>query len=558
MSVTIDDVTTAPDFVFKPGISDLVHAMCSEEFLVSRDDTYRWVHDGMRFLVCDEDYDSDDEESERPLPEAPKVHPVKLQLLFGKRGKWSLSKAAVNPEKPLFLNIGPSSSPTTTENGKSSGAFPVVDTDQEEMGSRPFPSCEICSRFRPFPINRKTTKFRLVHPAELFGQGMCEHFVAVSYRWMNGPKGSYTITTEAAATVDSPTRASRAPDSVIDRAVAHAAHSLVRFIWIDQECLPQPNLEARNLTPEEQHDFQLGVQSMDMVYSRAWTTAGLLTSVTVTQRHMEAIESILDPSWGCDTQKWVDSSGDLSSATGIFNDAIDFLRQVTEDPYHTRAWIFQEALCAGPNLSLLMIMEQSQKEEDAAPPTGDYTMSVNVLRQLVKSMDLIDQAKISPQNGSVWRELLSVKNSMYDSKYSASTPSGIIENAQRIHPDAPVLRHQAFSSIGSRQMCDAATALTFLKTRHCQEVADRVAIVANLCNYDVRLNTDMVAEHCPSLRLALWALSMMNNDLSLLAPDAFDVPQTAYIDSEWNIPNMTLLQSITLKFQFSQRPRSQP
>lgn len=70
---------------------------------------------------------------------------------------------------------------------------------------------------------------------------------------------------------------------------------------------------------------------MDMVYSQAYTTAGLLNSVTVRKCHMDAIESILDPSWGSDAQKWAETVIDPPSANGLFNGALDFLLQVTQD-----------------------------------------------------------------------------------------------------------------------------------------------------------------------------------------------------------------------------------
>lgn len=165
-------------------------------------------------------------------------------------------------------------------------------------------------------------------------------------------------------------------------------------------------------------------------------------------------------------------------------------------------------------------------------------------------MGLIDQAKILPKTSPLRDALPSEKNSVHKIGNPAPSPGSILASAHRLHPDAPAVKSLACSSTGSRKMCDAATALTFLKTRHCQEVADRVAIVANLCNYDVRLNTDMIAKYCPSLRIALWALSIMNNDLSLLVPDAFCAPQIELTDGELNMPHVIFLYNSSLIFRF--------
>ncbi len=72
-----------------------------------------------------------------------------------------------------------------------------------------------------------------------------------------------------------------------------------------------------------------------------------------------------------------------------------------------------------------------------------------------------------------------------------------------------------------RQTVDAAGALTLLRGRGCRDVQDRVAIVANMCNFEYRLDTSLLARRCKSLRLALVALAVLNGDYSLLVPEAY-------------------------------------
>lgn len=74
-----------------------------------------------------------------------------------------------------------------------------------------------------------------------------------------------------------------------------------------------------------------------------------------------------------------------------------------------------------------------------------------------------------------------------------------------------------------RLTVDAVGALTLLGTRGCRDVQDRVAIVANMCGFDNRLDTSVLARHCKSLRLALLALTLMNGDNSLLVPEAYNL-----------------------------------
>ncbi|KAI0107572.1 hypothetical protein GGR51DRAFT_559377 [Nemania sp. FL0031] len=527
MSVTIDDITSAPNFGFTTAATELLSDIAElREFHVSRDDTYRWVYRDMKFLVCDESDDGDnsgkEQHSEPMLPPYPEFPGRAVQGHFSVQENWKYLLDTSDRDIWLHSDFTTPDShplPRRSNSGEADVSTDVINSEATKQP--PIQSCDICSQFPRFPTHRKTRKFRLVCPAKIFEQGMCEHFVAVSYRWADGPRGSAQIMTEATDASHSSIRQSKAPDSIIDRAVAHAVNNGLRFIWIDQECLPQPLLEGRNLTADELSEFQLGVQSMVMVYGRAQTTAGLLNSVTVSRCQIEAIESILHPFWGREVQKWVNSHSDLPSAIRALKDVLDFLRQVTEDVYYTRAWIFQEILSAGSNLSLLMGTEQPQVEDTVMRPTRDYSMGVSIFRRLVDATDIIYKSNLLIQPDKPWRTQLADVD-IYGHRGGAQD---VASKARLLHPSAPEIKHRPLSGQGSRQTCDAASALTFLRTRRCHDVVDRVAIVANMCNYDVRLNTEMVGRYCPSLRIALLALSVMNNDLSLLIPDAFNAPE---------------------------------
>lgn len=149
MSLTIDDVTTASSFKLKPEFSELAHALSSDIFHVSRDDTYRWVHGNMKFLVCDESDDNDNEGDAPPSPDEPSPLPVYTQRIkqgyFGKRGHLTSLESSANAEKLVLLNVGPTSSHLDEGNGNRSGAVSSFDSDGEGTRTRPIPTCETCS-----------------------------------------------------------------------------------------------------------------------------------------------------------------------------------------------------------------------------------------------------------------------------------------------------------------------------------------------------------------------------------------------------------------------------
>jgi hypothetical protein len=95
-------------------------------------------------------------------------------------------------------------------------------------------SCPQCLLMQPFPGSGSVETFRIVRQSLLHrAKEGCTHFVAVSYCWPqedeDQSKGQYLV-----RDVDGRTRRNRAPEKIIDRAVAFARESGCRFIWIDQ------------------------------------------------------------------------------------------------------------------------------------------------------------------------------------------------------------------------------------------------------------------------------------------------------------------------------------
>ncbi|KAL8902502.1 MAG: hypothetical protein Q9207_004659 [Kuettlingeria erythrocarpa] len=68
-----------------------------------------------------------------------------------------------------------------------------------------------------------------------------------------------------------------------------------------------------------------------------------------------------------------------------------------------------------------------------------------------------------------------------------------------------------------RQACNAAQALTFLDARLNSVFSDRLAILANLCNYDHRIDTKVMEVTESSFTICAHTLAILNGDMSLLA-----------------------------------------
>lgn len=399
--------------------------------------------------------------------------------------------------------------------------------------------CKICSGLPTFPHNKKTRNFRLFRPSDEFAHlitetpksvDVCIHYVAVSYCWpepVRNEQGEIIspLVESQVRDLNGVQRPARALDDVLDRAVDFANSCGLRMIWIDQECLPQPNDES----PEEDKRYQqLGVQAMDIVYNRAILTAGLHASTITSQAQMDAIQALM--AYGRD-QRY-----SLNLSQQLFDNVLEFLHMVQSDRWYTRAWVVQEAVSAGDGLFLVFRrapglvypskFRAQNKEENLTPrhpldsakrdlPSEIVCISADDFRDLVQATKLLLERRFR----AVGQVLVRTRSAI-----------PILSIAESLHPKITERQHAngcqiyAGKNYGGRQKVNAASALTLLKSRHCRDVQDRLTILANMCSYEIRLDADKVAENCDSLRLGFLAIALLNGDMSILVPEVYNFP----------------------------------
>ncbi|KAI3321486.1 hypothetical protein HD806DRAFT_523966 [Xylariaceae sp. AK1471] len=427
---------------------------------------------------------------------------------------------------------------------------------------------EICSSCPEFPHNRKTRKFRLFKPADTFPDllrepsmpksvDVCVHYVAVSYCWpvldqrddsLAANKVTYQV-----RELDGTIRRTRALDDVLDRAVDVANSCGLRMIWIDQECIPQPKDDS----PEDnKYEQQLGVQAMDIVYNRAIVTAGLHDVTITSPGQIHAIRSLIQ----------MDETRQLPHINDQFLDHIlQFFESVSLDRWYTRAWIAQEALSAG--IGLMIVLRRSPgisysshfrlgKKYVVPKHTLDYMdrklPSENICITLAQFRGMMRAAKsLLEQNFLLHGQALVQFNDQPITLLSRAAP--ILRAVESLYPafarqlDSNKLKLQMIGgyNYGSRWTVDAAGALTILKTRECRDQQDLVAILANMCSYDIRLDTQAVAE-AGSLREGIISLALLNGDLSLLVPEAYQHSESRFssMDYDAGLSNLRLMSPL--------------
>ena len=113
---------------------------------------------------------------------------------------------------------------------------------------------------------------------------------------------------------------------------------------------------------------------------------------------------------------------------------------------------------------------------------------------------------------------------------STATPSSselkkTLERIELFHPSIPTgSTSYMMNESRLKRICNAAVALTYLRLRDLYSVADKVAIVANMCGYALRLDTMRLAETQDSLGLCMIAQSLANGDFSLITPELYRFP----------------------------------
>ncbi|KAI8930575.1 hypothetical protein NX059_012185 [Plenodomus lindquistii] len=387
------------------------------------------------------------------------------------------------------------------------------------------------------------------------------HYVAVSYCWPpreeNPAPRRYQV-----RDLDGQVRSSRALDDVLDRAVDFANSCGLRMIWIDQECLPQPNAAS---SKDDWNEQELGIQAMDIVYNRAMVTAGLLSVEIDSQEVLTAIEILLSP--------------DRTARQRMMNrqsceNILALMHKMEQDRWYTRAWVIEEAICAGEKLmiafrrspglqfrSKFRVGYQAEKEDRPYHSLDDNPQGLETSLACINVCEfwrVLDDMK-----SLLVRDFARVGNFLHrvgnGPAHVDLDARWVLKEAEYLHPRferantlQQHLKMYAEGYYGKRPTINAAGALTLLKHRQCYFESDRLAIIANMCDYEFRLDTKAVQNNCESLRLAILSLALNNGDLSLLVREEYLPWMHVYSD---NVYNVSMGNSLLFHDFFTKSPR---
>lgn len=333
-----------------------------------------------------------------------------------------------------------------------------------------------------------------------------EHrYVALSYTWTpseheDPEPGRYTVKNWD----NEDFKLSNVRECVLKRVLDYMSHAKVRFLWIDAHCIRQDTCRINDCdVPPRCGEKRDAIQAMDLVYQLSEHPVALLGRQLGSKRELDVLAWILS---GC----LVDSDNDfLLSAETEFDQAVEALvlaSQITHELWWSRAWTFQENYRGGTWMQLLIAHHESLE-----PHKQLYSMFGEIPGELcILSVDF---------SREVTRLCLAL-GAVTEPASDISRQIGCVLRAARRY--AIILNDS--SSMTPIVVAD-------IEVRGLSKPWDRLAIVANCCQYPARLDGGELSRQGHSLSLSILAMCLLNGEILDNGKDSA-VPVAALTASE--------------------------
>ena len=349
--------------------------------------------------------------------------------------------------------------------GSTSSLGTLDDADTDRSASE---ACT-CSEYVARHFDADDRNLRATEPTDV---PECCHFVAASYCWESAASASYSGDSYEVE-VEGRKRSPNCSPALLERVILFTSFYRCSFIWIDQECINQYDLS----------DKQTGIQAMDFVYQRASWSVAVLEASIAEQRHIDALEMLLEA-----------VPAEITREQLI--DLIELLELIMADPWFERAWTLQESTSGSHQMRLMVRYDPTLTVSDSM-----YLSDDNLELELSQLHNVL----------SSWLPM--------QLDYCENCPSAIKSRAN-------TLTHSWFEkmvpdvdndfNVDVRTACNGAEAIAYLSGRKNSVVSDRLAILANLCQYDVRLDTLALDQAGYGFSICALTLSVLNGDMSML------------------------------------------
>lgn len=314
------------------------------------------------------------------------------------------------------------------------------------------------------------------------------NYLALSYTWEpsefeDGSKGRYEVQTrDKRDFYPSPVR-----NCVFDRIIAYMQHSGVKLLWIDRHSVQQQACRI-GCNHKKCNDKRDAVQTMDLVYSLSHHPVALLGRPLESGDEVDLLARILEG-------KLVDESREvggfqLSRATNRSeaHGALMLLNAITSDRWWTRAWTFQECYRAGGQMTLLIRHAAGLKRHERS-----YDLFGDLPGELcIKFVRFSSEAtKLCQAFQRTWPRSMEESMAIHRVLETAGRYTYLLERSSAMFPTI-------IASIGSKGLGDDW---------------DRLAIIANCCQYPIRLDKGELQQKAHSFDLSMLTMCLLNGEI---------------------------------------------
>ncbi|KAF4958402.1 hypothetical protein FSARC_11036 [Fusarium sarcochroum] len=304
-------------------------------------------------------------------------------------------------------------------------------------------------------------------------------YVALSYTWDNFDEedptnGKYKVQNrDRLQFFSSPVR-----DCVFDRVNSFMQAKGLCRLWIDRHCVKQKTCRKKGACSHKRCDEKKrAVETMDLVYSLSEHPVALLGRPIEWAYELDLLAKVLE--------------GELINESGQVNhdeilQALSLLARITKDRWWTRAWTFQENYRGLRNMTLL-----------------------------IRHPDFLETRKKAHKCFSDVPNELCIGSEQF-CRASTELCLWAAKELQRddiFHHTKEILRVAGkYTLLLDRSMPMTPRVIADLQTRGLKDAWDRLAIIANCCQYTIRMDQTQM-QGPKSLSISILAMYLLNGEI---------------------------------------------
>lgn len=339
-----------------------------------------------------------------------------------------------------------------------------------------------------FP-NQHGRKMKLLDHVDVYTEPIRHKYIAVSHAWElpegeDRSSGAYGFSSDKGETLLD------TANVVLDRVTSFAEDIRKRLgedvpFWIDKISIPQT----------ESFEKSHAIQSMDLVYKRSYYTIGLLYIRIETASQLQILRQLLRGSFVLKLAASKFPTLKKSTTRQIAEQILALLQHITSDQWWSRAWIFQEDYVSSMQMWLLVRHSSDVQLE----PDSEFG---NIPGELV--INCVDFRTTATQF------ILAYRQTLAEDDFRHSTCNNILERAGKYNI---LLRHGQLDSNGKIRRAMSPTVFADVLKRRVTEPLDLLAITANCCDYETRIDTEQLKGSESSLSLCMLVMYLLNGEI---------------------------------------------